>query len=232
MQTAVLRIVLAIVLLAGFAYGKQPDQPTVDSFMQKMVGEWIGIFRQSTDEVHAPPQYFRSVARQTGPSSYETVFRYYEIDPATRYLVDAGTATVVTRIARDGRAINTMNGGGEVLIEEDTPMWEKHRFSEIMEMSSPDILQGSGRGTLTVSDTPYDEEGKDGEIIEYTSNWSMKDGFLRISQQFQVEFKTFIFEKTYNITMDHEVRRGNNIMDLFRNAAVREQENPAAPGEE
>lgn len=220
MQTVVLKIILAIVLLAGITYGKQPDQPTVGSFMQKMVGEWIGIFRQSTDKVKAPPKYFSALARQTSPSTYETVFQYYEIDPATMDLVEAGTATMATRIATDGSGINTMNGGGEVLIEEESPMWEDHKFFEILVMSSPDMLQGSGRGTLTVRDAPSDEKGKDGKIVEYASNWSMNDGLLRISQQFEVKFKTFVFAKTYNITMDHEVRRGDNILDLFRDTAA------------
>lgn len=231
MQTVIfngLRVFLAISFFCGsIAYGQEPAQPAIDHFMQRMLGEWIGIFNQSTDEVQASPKYFHAVASQTRPDTYETVFRYFEVDPVTGNLVDAGTTIMETTISTGGIATNRISGAGEVLIDVDTLKWEQHVFSEMLEMSSPDVLLGTGKGTITVSDSPAEEEGKDGKIIEYASTWFMKDGVLRITQEFEVKFKMLFFGKTYRITMDHEVRRGGNIMDLFSDAASGEGSTPA-----
>lgn len=186
------------------------------SFMQSMIGEWIGTFNQLTDQVRADPKYFRAVVRQTGPDSYETVFRYYKLDPDTQELVDAGTERVETTVA-DGTVQNVLDGQGEVLIDPETLKWEQHEFYEKLELSSPGTLQGRGTGNIVVSDTPS-EEGKDGEIVDYASTWSMRDGGnggMRITQQFQVEFKVLFFGKTYDITMEHDARRGSDISEII-----------------
>jgi hypothetical protein len=45
----------------------------------RMIGEWIGTFDQTTDKVKTPTKYFHAVASQTGPDSYQTVFKYYKV---------------------------------------------------------------------------------------------------------------------------------------------------------
>lgn len=210
--------IIAQLTVALWAHASQTTQPqTATSFMQSMIGEWIGTFNQSTDQVRADPKYFRAVVRQTGPDSYETVFRYYKLDPDTQELVDAGTERVGTTVAADGTVQNILDGQGEVLIDPETLKWEQHEFSEKLELSSPGTLQGRGTGNIVVSDTPS-EEGKDGEIVDYASTWSMRDGGnggMRITQEFQVKFKVLFFRRTYVITMEHDVRRGNNISEII-----------------
>jgi hypothetical protein len=205
-----------LVCFVGISYGNQPAQQNVLNFMKKISGDWIGTFNQSTDQVKAPLKYFQATVTQTGPDSYKTIFIYYKRDLATGSLVNAGTSSMTTTIAADGKATNTMIGEGEVIMEDGTLKWEKHQFTETLDMSSPDTLQGSGKGTVVVSDTPTDENGKKGKILKYASLWSLNDRHLRLILQFQVRFKKFIFGRTYSITMDHEVRRGKDIMDLFK----------------
>jgi len=212
---------LALWLCASYrsiAYSQQDAQLSDSrSFMENMVGEWIGTFDQSTNGVKASTKYFKAVARRTGPDSLKTEFKYYKFDPETQQPFDAGMSIMTSAIGPDGTVTNTFNGGGDVLIDVNTMKWERHQFSEILKMSSPSILEGSGTGTIRVSDAPS-EKGKKGKIVKYVSTWSMNDGVLRIAQQFAVKFKVLFFGKVYEISMAHTVKRGNDILGLIRDA--------------
>jgi hypothetical protein len=156
---------------------------------------------------------------QTSPDSYKTTFKYYTLDPATGNLADAGTSSMTTTIAPDGTGTNMMIGEGEVVMDDaGDPKWEQHQFSEILALASPDTLQGSGIGTVVVSKSAEEEGGQKGKIVKYASTWEVNDSQWKITQQFQVKFKAFVFRKTYTITMNHEVRKGSDIMDLFKDA--------------
>lgn len=190
------------------------------SFMREMVGDWIGTFDQSTDRVKAPTKYFHASVTQTGPDSYETLFKYYKLDPLTLKAVDAGTSRMETNIVPDGTARNKMIGGGDVLIDAETLKSEQHEFNEVLQAASPNVLQGLGTGTIRLRD-PSSRGGKDkkGKIVKGVSTWSMDEGVLRITLKFEVRFKVLFFARTYQITMDHNVKRGSDIMGLIRDSA-------------
>jgi len=63
----------------------QPSAPpaSVGSFLDSLVGEWIGTCVQSTDGKAAGNKYFHAVIKQPGPDTYETVFEYYRLDEQT-----------------------------------------------------------------------------------------------------------------------------------------------------
>jgi hypothetical protein len=86
-------------------------------------------------------------------------------------------------------------------------------------MSSPNVLQGSGTGSIKVDDSQSGSgRGRDGKVVQYANTWSMSDRVLRITQQFKVRFKVLLFGRTYSIAMDHTLRRGSDIMGLIRKA--------------
>ena len=220
--------IVPALLYLGVAYAQQDKPGDTNSFLHEMVGDWIGTFDQSTDQVNASTKYFHARARQTGPDSYETVFEYYKLDPETRQPVDAGRSSMATRITPDGTVTNTIAGNGDVLINVKTLRSEQHQFSEVLQMSSPDVLQGSGSGSIKVS-SAQSGSGRDGKVVQYASTWSMSNGILRITQQFKVKFKVLFFARTYSITMDHTIRRGSDIMGLIRKAGG--NANPGRPGQ-
>jgi hypothetical protein len=205
-------------LISGIGNAQQSTQPQdINAFLQAMAGEWIGTFDQSTNEVKAPTKYFHAVARQTGPDSYETVFEYYTIDSKNQTPLDAGMSSMATTVSSDGIATNIITGQGDVLIDADTLKSEQHTFIDIVHMSSPDVLQGQGTGSISVGDTPS-KPGKKGKVTNFSSTWSMSNGTLRITQQFEVKFKILFFSRTFKITMDHKVSKGSDIMGLIRSA--------------
>jgi len=146
-------LVIVIVLAAlssGAGHAQQTESADIDNFFHALVGEWIGTLEQSTDQVKASTKYFHVLATQTSPNSYETVFEYYKLDPKTREPMDAGTSRMVTRIAPDGTVTNAITGDGDVLIDAKTLRPAQHQLSEIAQMSSPNVLLGSGTGSIKV----------------------------------------------------------------------------------
>ena len=221
MMLVLAALLLLAVLRAGVGQTHPSGQPTdINSFFHGLIGEWVGTFKQSTDNKQAPDKYFHAVVKATGPNAYETVFEYYRIDPKTKKPVQAGTSRMQTSIAANGTATNTITGTGDVLIDSSTTSPEKHQFTETLRMPSAGVMHGQGTGTINVSKTPAGVT-KNGKVTSYASTWTMNAGSFRIVQQIKVKFKVLLFfSKTFDIHTDFTGSRGSNILVLIKTAEL------------
>ena len=218
-------LVMTSLILALLSYAVwYPQQVTpasdIKGFFLEMAGEWIGTFDQSTNKVKTATKYLHAVARQTDPDSFETLFTYYKIDPQTQVPVDAGTSIMVTKIASDGTATNTISGTGDVLIDPKTLKSVQHQVTEKVRLSSANALQGSGTGTITV--LGMRGPGRYGKVFDYASTWSINHGMLQISQRFKVRFRVLFFGGTYSVATEHTLKRGKDIMSLVPKGDAKE----------
>jgi hypothetical protein len=193
-----------------------PDN--VATFLHSLVGEWIGTCVQSTDAKAAEDKYFHAIVKQLSPDSYETVFEYYRLDPQTGAPIQVGATTMSTTVARDGTATNRIIGKADVLIDPATRKPEQHDLSEVLRVSPRGGLEGTGSGTIKVSGMPLGA-GKSGQVREYRSTWSQRDGVLSMSQHLNVKFKVLFFSRRFAMVADYTARRGSDIAGLMKRAS-------------
>jgi len=227
--TGVLLIVVPLLLLAALHASVINAQPPAHSgniagFFHELVGEWIGSYTQYNGKTKAPTKYFHAVVKELSPDAYASVFEYYRIDPKTHKPAEAGVSRMKTSISPDGKAINTITGNGDVLIDNETTSPEKHQFTEILHLASAGELQGEGTGRIDVRGMP------NGKVTNYASTWTESVGSFRIAQQLKVEFRVLFFAKIFNISTDCTGSRGSDVMSLINATGKNADHAGATPG--
>jgi hypothetical protein len=218
--------VAAIVLILAIAtsvavYPQAPAPPRdIAGFYHEIIGEWIGTVEQYTDGIKADTKYFHAVIKQTSPDTYEAVFEYYRLDEKTYAPVQVGVTSMTTKITEEKIATNTITGKGDLFLDSKTSKPEEHQMSEVLRMSPSCSLEGKGSGKISVGGTALGI-GKNGEVSDYTSTWTLDNGVLSISERLRVTFRVLFFAKHYDIVDDFKAERGSDIMGLMKRGSSR-----------
>lgn len=215
-------IVLVLAIATSVAVYPQAPAPPRDiaGFFHQIIGEWIGTVEQYTDGVKADTKYFHAVVKQTSPDAYEAVFEYYRFDKKTHTPVQVGVTSMTTKITEEKIATNTITGRGDVFLDSKTSKPEEHQMSEVLRMSPSCSLEGKGSGKISVGGTVLGV-GKNGEVSDYTSTWTLGNGVLSISERLRVTFRVLFFTRHYDIVYDFKAERGSDIMGLMKSGSSR-----------
>jgi hypothetical protein len=210
---------LAIVLVVSTAGYSQPatESSGIESFFEKLPGDWVGAVSESTDGKAASAKYFHSVTKQLSPDIYESVFTYYRLDDKSGDPVLVGVSGMATKIDSAGTATNTVTGKGDILVDVNTWKPETHDVTELLRISPTGGLVGTGGGNISVTGMPLGL-GKSGKVQDYSSAWSVNNDVLKISQRFTVGFRIFLFRKSYTVAVDYTAKRGTDILGLMKTA--------------
>jgi hypothetical protein len=213
----ILAMLIAVISLASTAVIPQSvAQPhDVKGFVHNLIGEWIGTYEEFTDGEKADAKYFHAIIKQSNPDTYQTIFEYYRLDEKTCVPIKVGESVMTTRVAADGTATNSIIGKGQVLIDPNTSKPEQHNLSEVLKVSPPSGMQGSGGGRISVSGLTFGV-GKNGKVRDYHSAWTMQNGTLKISQMLNVSFRLLLFSKSFVITAEFTGDRGSDITGLMK----------------
>jgi hypothetical protein len=213
---------LILAVATPVAVYPQAPAPTRDiaGFFHEVIGDWIGTIEQYTDGIKADTKYFHAVLKQTSPDAFEAVFEYYRLDKETRAPVQVGVTSMTSKITQEEIATNTITGNGDVSLNPKTPKPEEHQMSEVLRMSPSCSLEGKGSGKISVGGMALGL-GKNGEISDYTSTWTLNNGVLSISERLRVTFRVLFFAKHYDIVDDFKAKRGSDIMGLMKSGSSR-----------
>ena len=118
------------------------------------------------------------------------------------------------------RPTNSIQGKGQVRIDPKTTKPEQHDLSEVLRASADGGLEGTGSGRISVSGMALGL-GKNGQVSDSHSAWSMHNGALTISQELKVKFKVLIVSKSFDITAQFTGTRGSDVAGLMRSAQGR-----------
>ena len=219
LRIAVLAHIAAAVLVTtvlSAASAQMPASPDARplELAQKMTGEWIGVCEQSTDGQPAENKFFHAMIRQTGPNTLEGKFSYYKADPATGEPVDIGDATAAISIEPDGTIKNNVSGTGVVLVEKK-PKRETHQLAEVLTMTEAGTLSGRITGKISVDGLPFGL-GKNGQVSDGSSTWTLRDDVLTINQTMTAGFRILFYKKTFTIAANSTARRGSDVAALTK----------------
>lgn len=210
-------VTVAIVLVSlanGYAQAAA-QRGGVESLLQSLPGDWIGTVSQSTNGQIASTKYFHAITRRISEGIYESVFTYYRLDAKGGEPIPVGVTSMATKVATDGTATNRVIGQGDILIDPTTQRPETHDLTEVLHASPEGKVQGTGSGSISVIGMPL-SLGKNGKVQEYVSTWLLSNDVLTISQRFKVEFRIFLFRKSYTISADYIAKRGSDVIGLMK----------------
>lgn len=205
-----------VAVIVGCAIPASAAATDAKSFFNKMVGEWVGTCRQTTDGKSADNKYFHVLVKQISPNTYTSNFDYYRVDSKTKKLLKIGSSDVTTTIGADGVARNKISGKGTMLVD-FKPKQQTHQLQEVLSSSS-DGLKGQGSGTLSVSGMPLGL-GKGGKIQSATSTWSLNNDTLTIHQTIKAGFRALFISKTYDVVATYVAKRGTDIASIVSKQA-------------
>lgn len=209
---------IAVLIGSTAGYSQSASQSSgIESFFESLPGDWVGCVAESTDEKLAGTKYFHAVTRQLSADIYESVFTYYRLDDKTGAPVLAGASGMATKIDAAGTATNTLTGKGDIMVDVNSWKPETHELTEILRTSPTGGVQGTGSGSISVTGMPLGL-GRKGKVRGYSSTWSVSNGVLKISQQFDVTFRVLLFRKSFTVTVDYTATRGSDILGLMKAA--------------
>lgn len=215
---AVVIMLTAVLLVATAGYSQPASESSgIEAFFHMLPGDWIGTVSQSTDGKFSDTKYFHAVTKQLSPDIFETVFTYYRLDQKTGAPLLVGVSGMATKIDATGTATNSLTGKGDILVDVNSWKPETHELTELLRTSPTGGLVGTGSGSIIVIGMPLNL-GKNGKVKSYTSTWAMSDDVLTISQRFKVDFRVFLFRKSFAITADYIGKRGSDIVGLMKAA--------------
>lgn len=215
----VIAVLTAIALALPTLAHSQTQDTAADpaSFFKNIAGDWIGTCEQATDGEQADNKYFHAVVKQVNENTFESRFKYYRLDEATRSPLEIGDTTVVSTIGTDGSVKNKIIGNGTILVNEK-PKSQEHEMEEVLSWEGNGNFSGKINGKISVNGMPLGL-GKNGEIRNATSTWTYKDGILTIDQNLKAGFKVLMFSKNYTVTARMSATRGSDVVGLMLKGA-------------
>jgi hypothetical protein len=178
-------------------------------FFRGIVGEWVGVCKQSTDGKSADDKYFHAVVRESNPGSFDARFDYYTAD-ATGALTRVGGSSVITTIAPSGlTATGNIAGNGEVSLDEKQRKQE-HALTESITSKGPGSVEARGSGTFKVYGMPLGL-GKLGKVRDDHSIWTLSNGTLSIEQNLNIVFRALCFSKIFKVDANYSAVRGSEV---------------------
>lgn len=202
-------IVIMTLLFAAFAYPAE----NVSDFFRSIIGEWIGVCTQSTNDEQAVDKYFHAEIVETDVGSFESRFEYYRLDKDSGDLTKVGEASMTTTMKPDGTADCKIAGKGTVLVN-DQPKNQEHELNELLANTDLGGLQGHGDGKISVFGMPLGL-GKNGKVQSSQSAWNLKDDILTINQDIIISFRALLFTKKYDLNIIYAARRGSDVASLL-----------------
>lgn len=207
-------LVLSLIALASvYAQPAPVSGGSARDFFDNIAGEWIGACEQSTDGEPAENKYFHAVIKQTDDNTYDGQFDYYRLDQAKKTPLHIGNTKFTITIGPDGTMQNKMVGQGIMLVNEK-PKNQEHEILENLEFNGNNGIQGKGNGKIAVSGMPLGL-GKNGKILNSSTNWQLKDDVITISQSVKAGFSAFVFKKTFNVVANYTAKRGTDVVSLM-----------------
>jgi len=192
-------------------------QPDAGAFFRSIVGEWIGVCEQSTDGEKADNKYFHFAVTQVDQRSFRSEFKYYRFDEATQSPLHIGDTTIVSTIEPDGTVRNDISGQGTILVDEK-PKSAQHQLMETLSCSGESTLTGQITGKISISGLLFGL-GKNGEVHDAASNWTLDNGVLTIHQSLKAGFRILFFTKNFTVVAHSTARRGSDVVSLMTEAA-------------
>lgn len=203
--------ILACVVIALPAASEQTSKPTscaIGEFFHGIVGEWVGVCKQSTDSKSADDKYFHIVITDTGSGHYTAKFEYYRVnDDGT--LARIGTSNFTATISSDRQATTRIIGNGELLVDNKAKKQE-HDLTESLTSINSETVEARGSGSLKVLGMPLGL-GKLGKVRDDQSTWSLSGGTLSIHQSLSIVFRALCFSKGFKVDADYSAVRGSDI---------------------
>lgn len=192
-------------------------QPDAGAFFRSIVGEWIGVCEQSTDGEKAGDKYFHFVVKQVDQRTFSSEFKYYRLDEATRTPIHIGDTTIVSTIEPDGTVTNNITGQGTILVDEK-PKPQEHQLVEALSCAGDNTLTGRITGNISIGGLLFGL-GKNGEVHDGTSAWSLDNGVLTIHQSLKAGFRILFFTKNFTVEAKSTARQGSDVASLMNEAA-------------
>jgi len=185
LRTLLIVLALAIASTTAGAQSNQPTSGGMAEFFRGIVGEWVGVCKQSTDGQPTDDKYFHAVISESEPSTFTARFDYYGVD-AGGVVSRIGGSSVTTTIAASGlSATGKIIGDGVVSLDRKLRKQE-HNITESLTLTSAGAIEARGTGAFRVFGMPLGL-GKLGKVRDDQSVWSFSTGTLSIRQSSDTE---------------------------------------------
>lgn len=206
---------LVVVLAFSVAAVAEPvTQESPSDFFHSIVGEWIGVCEQSTNDEPADNKYFHVVVKQNGEKAFDTHFNYYRACENTDKPLKIGKAEIRTTIEPDGTARNVIIGEGTVLVDYK-PKDQRHELVEVVYANGHSELHGQGTGKVEVMGMPFGL-GKNGRVRDSNSVWALNGDTLVIEQTLRLDFRFLVFNRSFDIAACYNAVRGTDVATLMK----------------
>ena len=185
----------------------------IAEFFRGVLGEWVGVCKQSTDGKTTDDKYFNVSIRETSANNFEAKFDYYRFDTTNKFARLGGSSLKIV-VASDCSATARVIGEGEVLVD-NKPKKQEHDLTESLTLLSQEQLQARGEGDLKIYGMPLGI-GKLGKVQDDQSSWKITNGALSIQQSLSIVFKALCFSKSFKIEADYAAVRGSDLSNLIK----------------
>jgi len=208
-------VVLAVASCAVPAVADEPASctppPDVAQFFRAVIGEWVGVCKQSTDNEAAEEKYFRATIKEVSPGSFQAHFDYFRTD-CNGTLLQIGASEVTATLCGNG-ATGRIVGNGEVTVERKVRKQE-HDITETMVSTASGLVTAKGSGSLKVAGMPLGL-GKLGKVKDDQSTWSLSNGTLTVHQSMNVVFRALFVSKSFKVDASYTAVRGSDVSTLL-----------------
>lgn len=205
--TLVMTLCIALACSALCAETK-PAAGAIKDFFQGIVGEWVGVCKQSTDSRPADDKYFHALITDKGDGHFVAKFEYYRVnDDGT--LSRVGLSDVTATIVSENQATTKIIGNGELLVD-NKPKKQEHELTESLSATGSGTVEARGNGSLRVMGMPLGL-GKLGKVRDDQSSWSLSGGTLSIHQSLSIVFRALCFSKSYKFDAAYTAVRGSDV---------------------
>lgn len=212
-------LILSIVMIMPVLAQPAPPPSAVD-FYKQVAGDWVGTYEHSTEGEQAEDIYFKFSVKQLDSNSFSGKFTYFRLNPATGDPEPAGNAIIQSTVQPDGSVRNVTTGDGTILIENKL---KQQSYNLIETLGNSECgLAGNIGGKTSVSGLPMGL-GKNGQIYNGSSIWSLDGDTLTIKQSLKVAFKVLLFNKSYALLASSKATRGTDLAALMKKSRVAEK---------
>lgn len=218
---------VSILALASIASAQPTSSTTSADFFRSIVGDWVGTYEHAVNGEQAEDTYFKFSITQVDQDSFASHFEYYRLDPVSGDPQPAGSAKIESMVQADGSVKNVTTGDGTILVE-NKPKQQTYNLTEVLGSSDCGVTGKIG-GKISVSGLPLGV-GKNGQIYDGSSSWSVDGNVLTIKQSLKAGFKVLLFSKRYSLEASSKAIRGTDVAALMTKARVAEKPADTIPG--
>ena len=209
MLRAFLVIIACLTLISpSYCEPVKPAPGSIGEFFHGIVGEWVGVCKQSTNDQAADDKYFHVVITDKGSGQFSAKFEYFRVNDDGS-LTRIGVSDVSATVSSANQASTRIVGSGELLVD-DKPKKQEHDVTEVLSSTGSGTVEGHGTGTLKVMGMPLGL-GKLGKVRDDQSSWSQSGATLSIHQSLSIVFRALCFSKSFRFDAEYTAVRGSNV---------------------